>query len=235
METRLHKMFGLCLVIVFASAIPAAAQALSEAKRGVFLVADPKLADHNFKETVVLITHHGPGGTLGIVINRPTDRRLSALLPDLNALKDRTDLLYIGGPVQHGVLVMLVQSREAPAEAQPVTGEIYLSQDLSFLTEIVERGRPGEAFRIYAGYAGWAPGQLQGELNRGDWRIVRVETDAVFRWEFAKTWPEMLRRSNVQIIRGDRFEPSTRIPADYGAGKAFTTPVAETIPSRSPS
>ena len=77
-------------------------------RKGLFLVADPDLTDPNFSQTVVVITHHGPQGTTGVVINRPTTTLLSHALPDLPSLADRPETLFAGGPVGREAVVMQI-------------------------------------------------------------------------------------------------------------------------------
>lgn len=173
-----------------------------EITKGVFLVADPWLLDPNFSKTVVLITHHGPGGTTGVIINRPTTTPLSRLLPNIKELKNRLDTLYIGGPVFHEVLVLLLRTHVHLQSTDQVLDDIYFSQDMNTLTDMLKGNSPKGAFRIYAGHAGWAPGQLQAELDRGDWRIIRADSGAVFEQDPETIWPEMIRRSSEQLIKG---------------------------------
>ena len=174
-----------------------------EITKGVLLVADPRLVDPNFSKTVVLVTHDGPGGTVGVIINRPTATPLSRLLPDIKELKDRSDTLYIGGPVFHEVLVLLLRTHAHLEFTDQVLDDVYFGHDMETLTGLLKENSPKGAFRVYAGYAGWAPGQLQAEFDRGDWRIIRADSGAVFFEQDPETiWPEMIRRSSEQLIKG---------------------------------
>ena len=175
--------------------------------KGVFLVAEARLTDPNFSRSVVLIIHHGQTGSLGVVINRPTTTRLSRLLPDIRTLKDRPDLLYFGGPVMHDALVMLLRSPDPPPSSVPIFEDVYFSQSIDGLTDVLRKGASPNAFRIYAGYAGWAPGQLEAELVRGDWRVIPGDPGAIFEKDPDTIWPEMIRRSSRQFIH-DRRPPT---------------------------
>lgn len=168
--------------------------------KGVFLVADPRLMDRNFGETVVLIIDHGQGGTLGVIINRTTTTRLSRLLPDLKELKDRTDTLYIGGPVLHEAMVMLWRSPASSPSAQPVFADVYFSPGVVPLADLLKNTHPKNAFRVYAGHAGWAPGQLEAELHRGDWRVIPADSGVIFGNDPEKVWPQMIQRSSQQLV-----------------------------------
>jgi len=172
-----------------------------EVAKGVFLVADPRLMDTNFSKTVVLVIHHDSDGTMGVIINRPTATRLAGLLPDIKELKDRMDALYLGGPVFHEVLLLLLRSQVSLQPADQVLDDVYFSQSFDMLAALLKENRSKDAFRVYAGYAGWAPRQLQAEFDRGDWRIVQGDPDIVFIHNPADIWTEMIRRSSEQFIK----------------------------------
>jgi putative transcriptional regulator len=172
-----------------------------EITKGVFLVADPRLLDPNFKNTVVLVIDHGHDGTLGVIVNRPTSTLLTQLLPGIKEFQGQSDTLYIGGPVSQQVLLLLFRSPAPPESLTPVLDDIYFSQDMNMLTDTLKKNGRKAAFRIYAGYAGWASGQLQGEFDRGDWRIIRADSGTVFGKDPETVWPEMIRRSSEQLIR----------------------------------
>lgn len=170
-----------------------------EIANGVFLVADPRLVDPNFNKTVVLVIHHGLDGTLGLIINRPTTTALSRLLPEVKQFQGHPDTLYIGGPVLQKVLLLLFRSTSG-AQSNQVLDDVYFSQDMNALADALGQ-KDQTAFRVYAGYAGWASGQLQNEFDRGDWRVIRADADAIFKKDPETLWPEMLRRSSEQLIK----------------------------------
>jgi putative transcriptional regulator len=160
---------------------------------GVFLVASNRIMDPRFSRTVILLTQHGPEGAMGVIINRPTEHRLSDLLPDVEALEGRSDRLFFGGPVAVNAIVVLLRSAEEVKleHTERVFGDVYFSGSPEAFTYIIGRGKEGEAIRGYAGYAGWAPGQLEGEITRGDWAILGADASAVFRKEPSTLWKEL--------------------------------------------
>lgn len=187
-------------------------------RQGLFLVADPDLTDPNFSETVVLITHHGPQGTTGVVINRPTTTLLSHALPDLPSLADRPETLFVGGPVGREAVVMLMRTREPHESARRVFGDVYEGRSADALAHILKQTDPKAAFRFYAGYAGWASGQLEDELDRGSWRVLPADSAVVFDRDPDVIWSEMIRRSSERFVRArfdDQVLPS---PPDAGGG-----------------
>jgi putative transcriptional regulator len=159
----------------------------------VFLVATHRILDPRFSRTVVLLTRYGPRGATGVIINRPTGHRLSDLLPEIEALEGRSDLLFFGGPVSLNTIVILLQSAEEVKLAQTsrVFGDVYFSRNPEAFGHIIGREKSEEAIRGYAGYAGWAPGQLEGEIAKGDWLVVGADAFTVFRKESPDVWRDL--------------------------------------------
>jgi len=173
--------------------LPAAAAQTGKAANGVFLVAHPKMSDANFRHAVVLVTQLPDGGTVGFIINRPGQRSLAQILPDNDALKRFTEPLYQGGPVERPGLFAVFRSKEN------LQGALRVLDDLSFALDpaVVETlmTSPPERLRLFNGYAGWMPGQLQAELDRGGWYVLNADTDTVFRTDMEKLWEEMVKRA----------------------------------------
>jgi putative transcriptional regulator len=145
--------------------------------QGKLLAASPYLPDGNFAETVILLVYHNPEGALGLVLNRPSDCTVSAAWE--MALEAETcecaQLIDLGGPCQ-GPL-MAIHNFRGLAE-QTIARGIYFSSERGNLQAIVSRSdRP---FRIFSGYAGWASGQLERELEEGSWLIAPATKEAVF-------------------------------------------------------
>lgn len=162
--------------------------------KGALLVAHPSMEDPNFRHTVVLIVKHGPEGTLGFVLNRPTDIPLSQALPDLAALKGIDSHLFIGGPVAPNRMTMLVRVTEPLADAYSVFDGIYVGGTPAILERLITQPKPKEAFRVFAGMAGWAPGQLAFEIRQGAWATLPPDATGIFDNPPATLWPDSLRR-----------------------------------------
>lgn len=173
-------------------------------EKGVFLIADLRLVDPNFSKTVVLITQHGAGGSVGVVINRPTSTPLSRALPPIKALEDQPGTLFVGGPVQREVMILLCRTGTPPESASPVFEKVYFSLQMKSLNELLTRAPSQDRFRIYSGYAGWSSGQLQREIDRGDWRILPADADLLFQEETDSLWETLFRRSSQQSVERDR-------------------------------
>jgi putative transcriptional regulator len=173
-------------------AAPAQAQAPSNA---VFLVARPGMPDPNFRETVVLVVQaEGGGEATGVIINRPTDRSLAEILPG-ERFGSFTDPIFFGGPVAQQGLFALFQSDKYSGAAIPMLPGVWLAVQPDSVDGLVSK--PPQKIRFFTGYAGWAPGQLQGELDRGDWLVVDADAKTVFEKNTAQLWQDMVRRARA--------------------------------------
>lgn len=192
MKASLH----VALIALLALAASASAQAPSKA---VFLVARPGMPDPNFRETVVLIVQaEGGGEATGVIINRPTNRSLAELLP-IERFEAFTDPIFFGGPVAQQGLFALFQSDKYSGAAIPIMAGVWLA----ILPDSVDAllGKPPARIRFFSGYSGWAPGQLQGELDRGDWLVVDADAKAPFLKDTSRLWPDMVRKARA--VRAD--------------------------------
>jgi putative transcriptional regulator len=181
----------------FVSADPPVQRELS---RGVFLVAAEKLLDPNFSETIVLLLEYGPEGAMGLVINRPTRVRLSEALPEIRELRRSKETVYVGGPVGIDTLLLLVHSVEQPEESYHIFDDVYLCSSLDVLRDILEGPRDDADFRVYVGYSGWAPRQLDSEVMRGDWHVMAADEANLFSLKPESIWSEFIERSRALWI-----------------------------------
>lgn len=190
----LSACLGGTLPVFLPSSVPAAEPDTRPVplKAGIFLVASPNLGDPNFRQTVVLLCIYGPEGTLGVVVNRPTDLLLSEALPAIPALQGKPDVLFAGGPVQPNGLVLLFRVEQEPADTRKVLPDVYMGGNIDTLARILSQPKPNEAFRAYAGYAGWAPGQLEFEMAMGSWGIVQADAASIFDKDPARLWDDLI-------------------------------------------
>ena len=158
--------------------------------KGHLLVAGPRLLDPNFRRTVVLVGEHSPEGALGVVLNRSSETTVAEALPELTAIVDGEETVHVGGPVQPSAVVVLADFAEAER-----AGAIVLDT-VGFLPAEVDPDELGELkrVRVFAGYAGWGPGQLDDELAEGSWIVEPARADDVFTGEPGSLWSEVLRR-----------------------------------------
>lgn len=157
---------------------------MAKSLRGHCLIAAKHLRDPNFYKTVVLMIEHGQHGAMGLVINRPSSILVChALAGHFHDLDEFEDLVYVGGPVEPSALLILHNAVDLSGGEKPVIPEVYIGNSQQAFEEVVHRAaRRDETlkFRVFSGCAGWAPGQLEGELAQGDWYVLPAEPDWVY-------------------------------------------------------
>ncbi len=165
---------------------------------GVLLVASPMLGDPNFRRTVVYVLDHRPDGSVGVVLNRPSDVTLLDVLPQWFELASAPRTLFVGGPVETNAALCLAEVRAGsrPAGWTAVSGPIGLT-DLDTDPGVVERHL--HQVRVFAGYAGWGAGQLAGEIADGAWMVVAGHAADVFADPGGDLWREVLRRQGGTV------------------------------------
>ena len=171
----------------------AAANALGQASAGgTFLVATPQLRDPRFAEAVVLLFNRGREGAIGVVVNRPTWVQPEVLFPNDDFFRRYRGSVYFGGPVARTSVLFLVRDGDR-MEGVPVVDDIYLTADVDEVFENLPARTDERVLRVYAGYAGWGPGQLDREISAGDWQVTPASGDLVFTPEPASLWREVHR------------------------------------------
>jgi putative transcriptional regulator len=158
--------------------------------RGHLLIAGPSLVDPNFWRTVVLVGEHSEEGALGVVLNRASDAAVDETVPELAILADDLGQVHVGGPVQPSAIVVLADFLEPERAASLVLDSV------GFLPAEVDPTTLGELrrARVFAGYAGWGPGQLDGELEEGSWIVEPALPEDVFTSDPDALWSDVLRR-----------------------------------------
>jgi len=161
-----------------------------ESLKGHLLVAGPGLLDPNFHRTVVLVGEHDEEGALGVVLNRASETSVAEALPELAGLAEDLGTLHVGGPVQPSAIVVLADFVE------PERAEKLVLDTIGFLPAETDHASIGELrrARVYAGYAGWGPGQLDAELEEGSWIVEPAEASDVFGEDASSLWSAVLRR-----------------------------------------
>jgi putative transcriptional regulator len=146
----------------------------------LLIVPRADLPDANFKDSVVLVMNNIGPAPAGLIVNRPTRVTVAQLFPDIPTLAQSGDKVYFGGPVDIGAVSFLVRAATPPEDAVRVLEGLYLSTDGDLLRKLLARDKPMEGLRIFVGYAGWGPGQLEGEIARGDWTLTPANASAIF-------------------------------------------------------
>lgn len=187
-------LMGAVLFLLALSAVTAQTAPQAALAAGRFLIAGEHLRDPNFARTVVLLLNYGERG---VIVNRRSDVKLAAVFPRISGLNQRPDTVYLGGPVSRNQLLILLRSDRPRRAAEHVVDDVYLSTSRQVLVEALNRAA---AVHVYAGYAGWAPGQLDHEVARGDWHVLPADADTVFSHKPGKVWRELIEKGAVQWL-----------------------------------
>jgi putative transcriptional regulator len=171
---------------------------VSESLRGKLLIAAPSLFDY-FRRAVVLVLEHTPEGAMGVVLGRASETRVADAVPVLADLAGTDEVVWLGGPVAPDSVVALGEF-EDPAEAGTRVVGALGTLDPEVTSSSLRR------LRVYAGYAGWAPGQLDGELDEGAWIVESADPEDPFR--DGDIWSHALRR------KGGGYTLLATMPAD---------------------
>jgi putative transcriptional regulator len=199
---------GLAVVGALASCICAAAlsghggqyRMPEDLSTGRILLANEKLTDPNFRESVILIVQYdSDDGTLGLVLNRRSDVPLARVFPDIKGAK--TDRVYLGGPVGTTMAQALLRLPGKTDRASHVAGDVYATGSKELIEKSVASHAEPSKFRLYLGYAGWAPGQLEAELKAGAWSVINGGPSIVFDEHPDSLWPRLIRESHMQIAK----------------------------------
>jgi putative transcriptional regulator len=174
--------------------------------RGKLLLAAPMLKDPNFDRTVVLIAEHSDEGAMGLVLNRPSEATVADAVPDLTWVVDAEEPVYVGGPVAANGVIVLAEWDD-PAQAV-----VLIDDDVGFvpgdaddtdaLAAAVRRGR------VYAGHAGWGPGQLEDELSEEAWIIEAPLREELFSDDPESLWSAVLRRKGREFALLSTMPPN---------------------------
>lgn len=178
---------------------------MEESLSGQLLLASPALADPNFRRTVVLIGAHSEDGAMGVVLNRPSPVTVGEAVPQLEPAVDDHDTVYLGGPVQPDSIVLLGEFLDPSPAGLLVLGRIGFPAPEAGLEELAAATARR---RVYAGYAGWGEGQLDAELEQGDWIPHPARPDDVFTESPESLWVEVLER------KGGSYALLARMPLD---------------------
>ncbi|MFP5363315.1 MAG: YqgE/AlgH family protein [Thermoleophilia bacterium] len=173
--------------------------------RGQLLIAGARLPDPNFARSVVLVCEHSAEGALGLVLNRPGELLVGEAAPELADLTGYDALIDEGGPVQPDALLVLAEFDDLAYAGIRVVENVGLVGDGSEIEDLVRATRRA---RVFAGYAGWGPGQLDAELERADWFVAPAGVEDIFNPDADELWARVLAR------KGGQFALVARMPID---------------------
>ncbi len=143
--------------------------------QGSFLIAAHHLRDPNFYRSVVLMLEHSPQSAMGLIVNRPTATTIGQALAQHQPINGLDAPVFFGGPVEQNALFVLHNSMTLAQQDQEITPGLYLAGSERSFDQVVCQATPPKIniqFRLLCGYAGWGAGQLESEMERGDWNVL---------------------------------------------------------------
>lgn len=172
---------------------------MAESLNGQLLIASPGMADY-FRRSVVLVVEHNPDGAFGLVLNQPSESSLGEAVPGLAELIGNEHVLHVGGPVQPGAVTAIGEHADPGYATKLIVGAVGM----------VNLDSPPELnrVRVFAGYAGWGPDQLDGELEQEAWITEPAHPDDAFAHADEDLWARVLSR------KGAEFALLARMPSD---------------------
>lgn len=198
-----------CLILVSAAVLSAAGYPLPEGVRrnlriakGEFLVASSVLMkDPRFVGSVILLLRHDDDGTIGVILNHSTKISVHQLLPDLTGPEQAANSVFIGGPVNARQIILLARTDRNLDGFDRITDHVSFTADGTAIKEWFRKdqdNQPRESTRLFAGYSGWARGQLEAEMVAGGWNILPADDKSVFDIDPPDLWEELNRRTTLQ-------------------------------------
>ena len=176
---------------------------------GKLLVASRGLGDPHFSGTVILLVHYDEKGVVGLFLNRRTDVPLSQVL-DLKAAKDRSDPVYLGGPVGPSTVFALFKSSARMEKAENIFGGVYLISDKTLFEQTISARPDAAVFHVYVGYAGWTQDQLRTEAQSGAWFIFPADAGTVFNSDPNSLWLQMILKTELHLAKTEPFAETSQ-------------------------
>jgi putative transcriptional regulator len=172
---------------------------------GKVLVMERNSPDPAFAQSVILLIHYGADGVVGLMLNRAAKVPLSRLR-ELDGTNNRSDPVYVGGPVELGAVTALARAPNAPPDGDHVGGDLYAAQTKRGIEAALKASKGAEDIRIYLGYCGWSVPQLQNEVAHGSWHIFEHGERFAFDSTPATLWKRLIEQTELHLA----FEPLER-------------------------
>jgi len=199
---RASGRLAVCAALAVATTAAAPDRDPGRLRPGLFLYAAPEQQDPNFVESVVLLVEHGPKGSMGLVVNRPTRVPLRELLRGVEIPASPDLRFYWGGPVEPKAVLALVRTERPSASARSVLPDVYVTGELADVRAALKEKKPGERLRVFTGYAGWGAGQLAMEVRAGAWVLDRADARSIFAPDISELWLRVHRLLERLEARG---------------------------------
>lgn len=178
--------------------------------QGRILIMQRDAPDPLFAHSVIVLARYDGTGALGLMIHYRSELPIQRALAGIKGAEKRTDPLFVGGPVELQGVLALLRSKTPPEGASHVAGDLYLLSSKQNIGAALSEGRKASELRIFLGYAGWGPGQLENEVRQHGWYIFNYDESLVFDEHPETLWQRLIDRTGLQkvLFRSVRDQPN---------------------------
>ena len=188
------------MLTLFVAAAPGFSQSMrpEDIAQGSILIMQRDAPDPLFAHSVIVLAKHEAAGTIGLMIHYRSNIPIERALKGIAGADQRTDPMFVGGPVELEGVMGLLRSDAPPPHANPVTGKLYLVASKEGIAGALAEARKASDVRLFLGYAGWGPGQLAREVRQGGWWIFPYDESAVFDEHPETLWNRLIKRTELR-------------------------------------
>jgi putative transcriptional regulator len=207
--------FAALIVGVVLAGAPCAAQSMrpEDVAQGKILVTPRDSPDPHFANSVILLARYDASGALGLMIHYRSDLTAKKMLNGIKGIDNRADKLYVGGPVEIPVVFALLRNKSAPEGGRRVTGNLYLMTSRQSIGAALANAWPEKDLRLFIGYSGWGPGQLEREVRRSGWYIFDYDESLVFDEHPETLWDRLIAKADRRLASAPGGKPAPAAPS----------------------
>ena len=180
---------------------PGAAQSMrpEDLAQGKIIITPRDSPDPHFSNSVIVLAHYDQTGALGLMLHYKSDLTIQKALKGISGAEKRTDPVFVGGPVELPVVLALLRTKSAPTGVSHVTDDLYLVTSKQSIAAALADGRPVSELRVFIGYSGWGPGQLEREVRRSGWYIFDYNESIVFDDHPDTLWNRLIGKTERRL------------------------------------
>lgn len=193
--------FRLVTVITLLAALcPAQSINPADLAQGKIIVMHRDAPDPLFARSVIVLARFDQTGALGLMIHYRSDLTIQRALAGIKGAENRTDRIFVGGPVELPGVLALFRSKSPPKDSKNVTGNLYMLSSKTGIGAALSEGSKPSELRIFVGYAGWGPGQLAREVRQKGWYIFDYDEGLVFDEHPESLWKRLIDKTDLQKV-----------------------------------
>jgi putative transcriptional regulator len=167
--------------------------------QGRIIITPRGSPDPHFSNSVIVLAHYDQTGALGLMLHYKSDLTIQKALKGVAGAEKRTDPVFVGGPVELPVVFALLRTKSAPTGVSHVMNDLYLMTSKQSIATALTEGRPVSELRVFIGYSGWGPGQLEREVRRSGWYIFDYDESVVFDDHPDTLWNRLIGKTERRL------------------------------------